>query len=670
LARKSISNLILLWKKNQTFGATEDMPWFQQIENSGFRTYFAWVLPFLCALGGCQKRFSIATSELSSLTVQSNGADSRTACIALQNNGTYFSAHIGSYIALMEQNIIPVVTSAGGSASLVGAAVMSLLQNKSLQQEMLFEGNVLTPTQKAALLLASSQDIWDSLLFLPSLNKSNEPLTSTLRLLSGISYFELPSQPTLSHILNLDIVIGQSLLIADFLKNSDFSNILGQENFAARRKAMRKLWIQETDGFEADTGEILATLIKRTSDRSAPPRSTEISKRLLALLFEKGDSAFLQDRHDFYASSEAMLASWGFTSFEKTAQQVYELAQKLHMSDTQSQENFLARKIILPSPELIRRFASGIDARGNLISLPPGLVIHSTFKSLRQKQSRIEERLGWDSIYQGYFASTSLFSGLVKVRDAARNMRNSGFIPLLKNEHKFLKDTDHVIVFPESDKGEKLRGLAFAMQATLSEPGPFRRNSLAIDGRDTSFNPGMPTELATSGGWLEHIPSSIFESLSPCQSSNLLAWSGNPNPVSPYTKRILAGALAGGTAYVDPKQPPLRKDLDQFANRLAAASLYSMEMKGKEGHVETAVDWENISKVENPDQHKRMSKIIGNHRTFLMIHAYQRTRKSMLKHALGNREIYFKETKPWGILFKRDLDSALDENQLQEIISQ
>ncbi|MEH2300234.1 MAG: hypothetical protein V7K88_14790 [Nostoc sp.] len=78
-----------------------------------------------------------------------------TVSLGVEGNGPNFPVHIGAYIALLENNLIPTVVIGGSSASVTGSLLMGLLENPSLINKSLkSEYCHLTKAQKGALILA------------------------------------------------------------------------------------------------------------------------------------------------------------------------------------------------------------------------------------------------------------------------------------------------------------------------------------------------------------------------------------------------------------------------------------------------------------------------------------------------------------------------------------
>lgn len=205
---------------------------------------FCVLLAFLS--NGCQSRgYNPASQAASTPDGVVQGA-----CLGIQGNGTNFSSHLGTLIALYENNIDPEVIIGGSSGSIVGSIGRALMNNKSIRdpknavQYPVMNKDSGTPlrdefgkmswidlsyTQKAALVLAAAEDVMNGFLFLPGIDEvtSFEYVTYLLNFKDSlVKGNQLPAEAINSKILNIEPTVGTAVLITAFFQHFDFGSIL------------------------------------------------------------------------------------------------------------------------------------------------------------------------------------------------------------------------------------------------------------------------------------------------------------------------------------------------------------------------------------------------------------------------------------------------------------
>jgi len=131
---------------------------------------------------GCIKQNQLETQT-------SATSNKKTACLSFHGNGVYFPSQIGSLIALLESNIEPVFAIGGSSGSIIAALSRALVDNNSFSPSGSFR------PQDAALVLAASLPIIESILFLPRFNTPLRFIDSLDVLLSGSKQGVLATSP-------------------------------------------------------------------------------------------------------------------------------------------------------------------------------------------------------------------------------------------------------------------------------------------------------------------------------------------------------------------------------------------------------------------------------------------------------------------------------------------
>jgi hypothetical protein len=164
----------------------------------------------ILGLVSCRKRIFHTDSKSKSESV----GTPKTACVGLQGNGIRFASHVGTYLALLENDILPVVSLGGSSGSIVAASVMSLLENTSYdgvavsQQE-----KTLSKTQKAGLILGASSEVLNSFLFLPNIQKIDDFIASLIEFGFSLTYGNALLGNDATRIVSLEATVGQAVLL-------------------------------------------------------------------------------------------------------------------------------------------------------------------------------------------------------------------------------------------------------------------------------------------------------------------------------------------------------------------------------------------------------------------------------------------------------------------------
>ena len=400
----------------------------------------------LLSLSACQTR-----RLNSSLTTADPGREPLTACLGIQGNGTNFSSHMGTLIGLFENNIEPKVVIGGSSGAIVGSIGRALMLNKSIldpNNRVMYPGKngeffELGYPQKAALILAASEEVMNGFLFVPAFDEHNslKMYLDLLRFGNNLAIGrQLPSDPR-AKILNIEPTVGSAVLLTAFFQLTDFTDILQAaarefhksnpnflEEFNRRRVAVEKKFLEyvipdpksRADDMKWSFAEVLALMSDPTvvlrpfgldlgkflSGREGGVRKERLEK--LKTLFAE-DSNFVNE----FSTQENIQNHENFYSNPVTASLYYALyATGLGLNNIARFFNALENKSLTPDDLAVKEFLKHSLVRvlngkfwvadPNLIHraysesvvpnpqnpkdpiffpVPDGMIIHSTFRS-------------------------------------------------------------------------------------------------------------------------------------------------------------------------------------------------------------------------------------------------------------------------------------------------
>jgi len=206
--------------------------------------------------------------------------------------GTRFASHVGTYTALLENNITPVVSLGGSSGSIVGSVVMGLMQNKSVKRTPItFQGKNLSEAQRASLVLAAIPDVIDTFIFLPAFDtldiRNWQVIPSILRFIVQSQFGKVLAGDDGARLLSIEATVGQAVLLTDFTMNADFTSVLQSNSYSERRRKMFELWQQWSEG--------ISTSMRELVDAAALPESQWNADPQMALIGDRFYRMFQQD---------------------------------------------------------------------------------------------------------------------------------------------------------------------------------------------------------------------------------------------------------------------------------------------------------------------------------------------------------------------------------------
>ncbi len=550
------------------------------------RNRFAVAMFCISLIMGCKSNRENSSEELAQ-----NGSK-ETACVGMQGNGIKFPSHVGTFVALLENDITPEVSLGGSSGSIVGAAVMGLMQNPSLGEHSIqFQGKNLSRAQKAAIVLATLPDILNSFLFVPAFSQLSlgglEVAPSIIALLVQNQFGRVLAGASDSRVVSIEATVGQSVLLTDFLMHQNLGSILAKETFKERRAETFRLWKIWANIKETNFKSLLDNAAHLPLDGALNSDQEVIADRFFRL--------FQQDIVQSNSTNE--VSKW-----KRLIGVVDSLIKSPNFAllTNGKVSNLVDYKLYLPDPKLLWNAYRGFSKAGNFMLLPKGLIVHSTFRNSKIKLDSngsisAAESVGSDALYQGYIANDEpgkeLASELVKIKRSLA-VKKRGFLPYYLDTSKNIENlgyaypADRVLIFKNYSqaRGENLpvekddlqanvlfregrRGLAHALAFSAGEPGPFRRQPVFTDGEDIAYNDvrvadgtlrspvpvlmGAPQSgesipaLMAFGGWSENVPISTLAMLKSCEGARYFVASGKDGGGNSFQENAIRASIRG-----------------------------------------------------------------------------------------------------------------------------
>ncbi len=591
-------------------------------------------------------------AETSSVSLPPSATE-HSACVALQNNQTLFNTHLGTYIAILENGILPKISISGGSSTVIASAVMALLQNQTLTTLEVKDGNTtLTKAHKAALILSSSLDIFDSVTLYPTLQETKPSLSTLTDFLYGFKRENADLRKQQPSLIHKESAAGQALLLAEFFKSTSFTNILAMSSPIARQKAMRKSWLDFSNGTELTFQEIINIIFSDFAQR-------DMTK--YKIIHSKLDQLFKNDiRLPANLSNEnwtAMSEQWKKNSKRNFEDELFHTANSENLPASRNRDLFLARTIIIPDPELIWKAYEGINKGGTKITFPSGLVIQSTFKGIKANpgfnsidfsSSSWSESPGWSHIYQAYMGAPELTNQLHQKKLSINNqshLKISGFAPknLDRQKKSYIFDAANILTFQPSAIQNDLN-FSVAMKSTLAEYGFFRQDPLDFKISNSIFANQNIEPIIATGSWAENNALTAIYDLAECSSADYFVTSGLSNRLSSAQKNSLRTALEGKNGILKPllqddELLKMNSNIENYQNELLSGLNFTNSLSGKLGRIDNNLDWEMWAFADDSPFPNGFSQFLNNSRRSQTLLGYKKTLNSINK--LANKPALF-----------------------------
>jgi len=535
---------------------------------------------------------SSCVKSQSSGTTNASQSRSILACVGLQGNGLRFASHVGTYTALLENNITPVVSLGGSSGSIVGSVVMGLMQNKSVKRTPItFQGTNLSEAQRASLVLAAIPDVIDTFIFLPAFDtldiRNWQVIPSILRFIVQSQFGKVLAGDDGARLLSIEATVGQAVLLTDFTMNADFTSVLQSNSYSERRRKMFELWQQWSEG--------ISTSMRELVDAAALPESQWNADPQMALIGDRFYRMFQQDMKQ--EKSEQNVERW--RQLLRGVNFLIKHPKLTSVTGVGKVDDILATKFFLPNPALLWNAYLGFGKNGQFIELPQGMVVHSTlrrgmFSRDRDGSIRASEGVGLENLYQGYVAAnhpnSKLVDELISIR-AKQAEIGGGFLPFFADGEsnpanvKYAYAPSRVAVLRNTAQArgraigsikddsqtdvmfkEGRRGVAHAIAFSAGEPGPFRRLPVFVGTEDVQDNTlklpsgqsayilsnisdpdrlGDQDGLISFGGWSENVPISTLAMLPSCSQASVFVSSGKKGPGNDFQSQAIRASVRG-----------------------------------------------------------------------------------------------------------------------------
>ncbi|MEN9824767.1 MAG: hypothetical protein RI953_512 [Pseudomonadota bacterium] len=572
----------------------------------------------------------------------------KTACVSFQGNGVYFSSHIGALIALLENNYEPVFATGGSSGAIIAGLARALVENPSLA-----DGRGFSP-QEAAVVLAASAPVIESVLFLPRFTTPLLLLDSLDVFLTGSSMGVLSAEPN-DGLVNAESIVGQSTLVIDFYRTADFSEIFSMGSVREREFELARMWkkyANTVDVTPEDAADALLTS-RETLEGQGRADLVEIQDRIFKLYRSKKDT--------FHRNWKTQQDSWnrliggnakafGLDSRERRQSIFKTLVEKMRALESfDALAATLSGQFMLADPDRVYRAFEGFDSRTNRrIEIPTNTIIHSTARRAKKVDGDWHENKGIGSLHQVYFsnpAQTPAFADR-----------------LLRPEHNPMRPSDEKLqpLVPSERIVVASMPLGPTLATTTGEPTAFLRYPIDLDVPNrlrlgmTSINDG----LIGFGGWLEKVSLGTARQFEACAANNVDAYlyTSDGDGVSRFAKMILLGMfldvplrgllakqiehptdinalLSGNTVYSGITTGDMQSAFDNAVDSADRIFTDSRVAKGRVGNIPVNLIFASPSEVKGPAAANANIAIRSNRRAMVLA-AYEYTRRVIVEQKI------------------------------------
>ena len=494
------------------------------------RTFFRLVaIPLILQLS-CKAPLEKGESELQ----MSKDNTKKTACLSFQGNGTYFSSHIGSLIALLESNYEPTFVTGGSSGAIIANISRALVENKSLSVNGEFA------PQMAARILASSAGIVDSVLFLPRFTNPLMLLDSFDVFISGTSQGVLFGDPK-DGMVNAESIVGQSALVIDFFRTADFSEALKRSTIGDREAFISNLWKSYSKSILVTPDDVADAILtdKKTLTSQGRNDLVVIQDRFFKMFRSKLDTTFINYKTQQQEWNTALAQNASRFGLENPAKR--RAFFKAFLGKLKSIESFdaiyvtLSGNFFLMDPDLVWGAFNGYDPVGKRMEIPSNVIIHSTARRGRKADGKFKEQRGLASLHQVYFTNPKMAE---RVRKTLYDPESNPLKPSTPGFQAALP-SERIVV--------NASYLGPALAATTGEPTAFTRYEINLDPDAQKRLPWLSSgdTLIGYGGWLEKNSLGTGRKFAECAPDKVDTYmaSGDGAKVTTFAKMAYFGLL-------------------------------------------------------------------------------------------------------------------------------
>ncbi|MEY2986915.1 MAG: hypothetical protein RJB13_436, partial [Pseudomonadota bacterium] len=376
------------------------------------------------ALLGCGRVESMNV-QLSEASQVYSKETKKSACISFQGNGVYFASHVGALISLLENNYVPQFATGGSSGAILASVARALVENPSLTgPDGTFE------PRHAAVLLASSAPVIESVLFLPRFTRPLDLMDSLDVFLSGSALGVLRADPS-DALVHAESIIGQATLVIDFFRTVDFSKVVMERELSLRESKISGLWkdfalaiLVSPEEFANAVFTPRDLLVEQNAEKLIA-----VQDRFFKLFKSKQDNSIDNYKTRQATWNDLLLGNYKLFRLDSEERRKKLLAKLLdaikNVESFDSLAATLSGNFLLADPDRVYRAFEGFDSRTNRpIDIPSNVVIHSTARRAVRQAGEWREVAGLSSLHQVYMTNSQLAGR------AAQSLLTEGHNPL------------------------------------------------------------------------------------------------------------------------------------------------------------------------------------------------------------------------------------------------
>lgn len=599
------------------------------------------------------------------------------ACVSFQGNGVYFSSHVGALISLLENNYVPQFATGGSSGAILASVSRALVENPSLEgPDGSFE------PRHAAVLLASSAPVIESVLFLPRFTRPLDWMDSLDVFLSGSALGVLRADPK-DALVHAESIIGQATLVVDFFKTVDFSRVVMERELAVREAKIAALWkefalaiLVSPDEFANAVFTPRSLLVEQNAEKLIA-----VQDRFFKLFKSKQDNSFDNYKTRQDAWNELLLGNYKLFRLDSAERRKNLLSRLLdaikNIESFDSLSATLSGHFLLADPDRVYRAFEGFDSRSNrVIEIPSNVVIHSTARRAVRKAGEWLETTGLASLHQVYMTNAQLADR------ATQSLLVEGHNPLQPSNPAALPvvPTERLVVTAMS--------LGPALAISTGEPTAFKRFPVALDVPSVKRLGWLSSQerLIGSGGWLEKVSLGTARQFTECAPENVdvYFYTSDGEGVNRFSKMVFLGLfvdrplrgllarqienpsfdIAAALAGKLPNVPPLPLSSDEQAALTStlesADKLFGETRSSKARKGSWPVNFDFVNPSEAEDNKASVNVVFRSNRRAMMLASYEYTRKIAERNGLANTSLMLWNKRPESVLGVSRPEAVLD----------
>lgn len=601
----------------------------------------------------------------------------KTACVSFQGNGVYFTSHVGALISLLESNYVPTFATGGSSGAILASVSRALVENSSLTgPDGTFE------PKHAAVLLASSSPVIESVLFLPRFTRPLDWMDSLDVFLSGSAFGVLRADPA-DALVHAESIVGQATLVVDFFRTVDFSKVVSERHFARREAKIAALWREFAGAIHVSPNEFANAVFspRQILIEQGDEKLIAIQDRFFKLFRSKQDNAIDNYKTRQETWNELLYGNYRLFRLDSAERRKKLLLTMLdaikNVESFDSLAATLSGDFLLADPDRVYRAFEGFDSRTNrAIEIPSNVVIHSTARRAQRHAGEWRETPGLESLHQVYMTNQRM------AETAARNLLAEGHNPLqpARKNAQPVVPTERLVVTSMN--------LGSALAVSTGEPTAFKRFPVQLDNAALARFPWMNGQerLIGSGGWLEKVSVGTARQFAECSPENvdIYFYTSDGEGVNRFAKMVflglfvdrplrgllakqienptfdIAAALAGQLPNV-PSVPLNESQKTLFRTTLESADhLFTETRTAQARNGSWPVNFDFVNPSEADENKSSVNVVFRSNRRAMMLASYEFTRKVALQRGLAGNGVLLWNKHPDSILGASKPEAVLD----------